>query len=203
VGPLLLWVGAERQAGDVVGGGDHGPEKPVCGEHPSGLECSGTAVALLRTVAMANADISGLTEARAATIREHMESENRLDFDATIATFDHPRYELIATGQVFDGEEQVRRYFATSRSAFPDQRNEIHSLRHADDAVVVEFDLLGTHTGEFAGFAATGRSFRCRMAAIFEFDGDRISCERVYFDSATILRQLGLLGGDAVPADHA
>ena len=152
---------------------------------------------------MANADISGLTEARAATIREHMESENRLDFDATIATFDHPRYELIATGQVFDGEEQVRRYFATSRSAFPDQRNEIHSLRHADDAVVVEFDLLGTHTGEFAGFAATGRSFRCRMAAIFEFEGDRISCERVYFDSATILRQLGLLGGDAVPADHA
>ena len=134
-----------------------------------------------------------LPAARDAVIREHMESENRLDFDVTIATFDHPRYELVGTGQVFDGEEQVREYYAASRAAFPDQRNEIHTLRHTDDAVIVEFDLLGTHLGDFAGFAPTGRTFRCRMAAIFEFDGDRIVCERIYFDSVTILRQLGLI----------
>jgi len=132
--------------------------------------------------------------AREAVVREHMASENRQDFDATIATFDHPRYELVGTGQVFDGEEEVRGYFAASRAAFPDQHNEIHSMRHADDAVVVEFDLIGTHLGDFAGFAPTGREFRCRMAAIFELSGDRIVCERVYFDSATILRQLGLVG---------
>jgi hypothetical protein len=30
------------------------------------------------------------------------------------------------------------------------------------------------------------------MIALFLFDGDLISCERVYFDSGTILRQLGL-----------
>jgi steroid delta-isomerase-like uncharacterized protein len=146
-----------------------------------------------------NSDIGALRAARDTVIREHMESENRLDFDATIATFDHPRYELVGTGQVFDGEEQVRKYYAASRAAFPDQRNEIHSLRHADDAVVVEFDLLGTHLGNFAGFDPTGRTFRCRMAAIFEFDGDRIVCERIYFDSGTILRQLGLIGGQAIP----
>lgn len=138
-----------------------------------------------------------LRAARDAVIREHMESENRLDFDATIATFAHPRYELVATGQVFDGEAEVRRYYAASRAAFPDQRNEIHTLRHAEDAVVVEFDLLGTHLGEFAGFAPTGREFRCRMAAVFEFDGDRIVCERVYFDAGTILRHLGLAPGPA------
>jgi steroid delta-isomerase-like uncharacterized protein len=143
--------------------------------------------------------IRDLRAERDAVIREHMESENRLDFDVTIATFDHPRYELVGTGQVFDGEEQVRNYYAASRAAFPDQRNEIHSLRHADDAVVVEFDLLGTHLGNFAGFDPTGRTFRCRMAAIFEFDGDRIVCERIYFDSGTILRQLGLIGDQAMP----
>ena len=123
-----------------------------------------------------------------------MESENRLDFDTTIATFDHPRYELVGSGQVFDGEEAVRRYYAGSRASFPDQRNEVHSLRHADDAVLVEFDLLGTHLGTFAGHEPTGREYRCRMAAVFEFEGDRITCERIYFDSGTILRQLGLLG---------
>ncbi len=143
---------------------------------------------------MTNTEAVALRAARDAVIREHMESENRLDFDATLATFDHPRYELIGTGQVFDGEEEVRRYYAGSRASFPDQRNEIHSLRHADDAVVVEFDLLGTHLGKFAGFAPTGKEFRARMAAIFEFEGDRITCERIYFDSVTILRQLGLLG---------
>jgi hypothetical protein len=31
------------------------------------------------------------------------------------------------------------------------------------------------------------------MAALFLFEGDRIVCERVYFDSMTILAQLGLL----------
>jgi steroid delta-isomerase-like uncharacterized protein len=137
-------------------------------------------------------DDPDLRAARDALVREHMEAENRLDFDAVIATFDHPRYELVAAGQVFDGEEEVRAYYATSRGAFPDQRNEIHTLRHADDAVVVELDLLGTHLGTFAGFEPTGRTFRCRMAAIFEFAGDRIVCERVYFDAATLLRQLGL-----------
>lgn len=150
---------------------------------------------------MPGVDSLDLLAARDAVIREHMESENRLDFDATLATFDHPRYELVGTGQVFDGEEQVRRYYASSRAAFPDQRNEIHSLRHADDAVVVEFDLLGTHQGPFAGFAPSGRQFRCRMAAIFEFQGDRITCERIYFDSVTILRQLGLLTDGQVLTD--
>jgi hypothetical protein len=31
------------------------------------------------------------------------------------------------------------------------------------------------------------------MAAIFEFDGDRLLCEKVYYDIATILRQIGIL----------
>ena len=130
--------------------------------------------------------------AREALVREHMESENRQDFEATIATFAHPRYELIATGEVFDGEEAVRGYYARSRTTFPDQRNEVLAIHHADDGVLVEFDLLGTQTGALGGFAPTGREFRCRMAALFLFDGDRINCERVYFDSGTILRQLGL-----------
>lgn len=132
---------------------------------------------------------------REAIVRDHMESENRHDFDATFATFDHPRYELIATGEVFDGHDAVAAYFAASRAAFPDQRNELIALHHADDAVIVEFDLLGTNTGSLRGLPPTGKAHRTRMTALFFFDpapGGRIVCERVYFDSATILRQLGL-----------
>jgi steroid delta-isomerase-like uncharacterized protein len=129
---------------------------------------------------------------REAVVREHMDSENVHDFDTTIATFGHPRYELVATGDVYDGEDAVRAYFAESRRAFPNQRNELVALHHADAAVIVEFDLLGTHLGPLRALPPTGRAFRCRMSAHFVFDGDHLVCERVYFDQLTIMRQLGL-----------
>ena len=129
---------------------------------------------------------------REALVREHMESENVHDFDTTIDTFSHPRYEIVATGDVYDGEQEVRAYYEETRRAFPDQRNELVSLRHAEDAVIVEFDLLGTHRGPLRGLPPTGRSFRCRMMAYFIFEGEKIVIERVYFDQATIMRQLGI-----------
>ena len=134
-------------------------------------------------------------ERREAIVREHMESENRHEFDVTIGTFDHPRYEIIPTGEVYDGEEAVRGYFKASRDAFPDQRNEPIALHHTDDAVIAEFDLKGTHRGELRGIPATGKEFTCRCAAFFLFEEDRLVCERVYFDSLTILSQLGVLQG--------
>jgi steroid delta-isomerase-like uncharacterized protein len=135
---------------------------------------------------------AALRERREAVVREHMESENHHDFDTTIGTFSHPRYEIVPTGDVYDGEAAVRAYFAETRAAFPDQRNELVSLRHAEDAVIVEFDLLGTHLGPLRSLPPTGRSFRARMTAFFIFEGERIVCERVYFDQATIMRQLGV-----------
>ena len=142
---------------------------------------------------------STLRDRREAVVREHMESENQHRFDVSLGTFDHPRYELVATGEVFDGAEEVTEYYRRSREAFPDQRNENTVLHHADDAVIVEFDLLGTHEGELRGIAPTGRSFRCRMCALFLFEEgtDRISCERIYFDQATIAQQL--IGDGGVP----
>jgi steroid delta-isomerase-like uncharacterized protein len=131
-----------------------------------------------------------LRREREATVRRHMQAENVHDFDTVIATFARPRYEIMATGAVHDGESAVREYFRETRTAFPDQRNELIELRHTDDGVVVEFWLRGTHRGALAGVAPTGRAFECRMAALFLFEGAEIVCERVYFDSATILRQL-------------
>jgi steroid delta-isomerase-like uncharacterized protein len=129
-------------------------------------------------------------KAREHLVRAHMEAENDRDLDAARATFTHPRYELIGTHRVYDGEEEVERYFRESRHAFPDQRNELIALHHADDAVIAEFWLMGTHLGEFDGFPATGKAFRCRMAAFFLFEGTDLVCERIYFDAGTVARQL-------------
>jgi steroid delta-isomerase-like uncharacterized protein len=136
-----------------------------------------------------------LRRRREEIVVRHMQSENVHDFATTLATFARPRYEIVPTGEVHDGPDAVMEYFRRTRSAFPDQRNEPIALHHADDAVIAEFWLLGTHRGELAGIAPTGRSFRCRMAAFFLFEGADLVCERVYFDAATILRQL--TGGES------
>src|SRR4051794_37161886 len=74
-----------------------------------------------------------LAEARIRTVREHMALECERDWDGVSlvgrgATFAHPRYEMYGTGAVFDGETEVRGYFAASRTPFPDQGNEIIAI---------------------------------------------------------------------------
>lgn len=134
-----------------------------------------------------------LRKRREEIVREHMESENHHDFDTTLGTFEHPRYEIVPTGDVFDGAEAVMGYFEDSRTAFPDQRNELLELYHTDEGVIVEFELKGTHDGPLRGIPPTGKEFTCRTAAFFLFEGDQLVCERVYFDAATIMAQLGLI----------
>ena len=141
-----------------------------------------------------------LNARRIAVVREHMALEITHDWDAVIATFAHPRYELLGPGLVFDGEEAVRRYFALSRTPFPDQGNEVIAIAAdaASDSVLVEFWLTGTHTGPLqvgdTVYQPTGKSFRVRMAASFEFapGSDKIVAERPYYDSGAVLRALEL-----------
>lgn len=139
-----------------------------------------------------------LTERRIALVREHMALEVTHDWDAVIATFEHPRYELRGSGVVFDGAEAVRRYFVASRTPFPDQDNEIIAIAADGDTVLVEFWLTGAHLGPLKlpgrTVEATGKTFRVRMAATFEFGPgqEKILCERPYFDQGAVVRALGL-----------
>lgn len=133
-----------------------------------------------------------LRRRRLEVLDTHFRSEVDHDWVTCLATFGgHPRYEIMATGQVHDGDDEVLGYHRAQRTAFPDQRHE--NVRHhvADDSVVTEFDLLGTYTGEFYGMPPNGRSFRVPVVAIFFFDGDRITNERIYLDTATLLSQIG------------
>jgi ketosteroid isomerase-like protein len=142
--------------------------------------------------------LPGLGERRIAVVRDHMALEVTHDWDAVIATFEHPRYEMLGSGAVFDGEAAVRQYFTASRTPFPDQGNEIIAIAHAGDTVLVEFWLTGTHLGPLRHggrtVEPTGKAFRVRMAATFEFaaGSDKIVCERPYFDQGAVVRALGI-----------
>jgi steroid delta-isomerase-like uncharacterized protein len=128
---------------------------------------------------------------RAAVIREHVEAENRQDPDGVVASFHRPRYDVVPLRYPNDGAAAVHELLAGLFAGFPDFHVEPGPLFHADDAVFVEVRMTGTHRGEWAGVAPTGRAMDIRAGCLFEFEGDRLVCERVYFDSATLLRQLG------------
>jgi steroid delta-isomerase-like uncharacterized protein len=144
---------------------------------------------------------STLRARREKLVRDHFANEVKQEWAEVLSTFPHPRYELIPTGVVHDGREDVERYYIQTRVAFPDQHHEMIALRHADDAVITEFYLKGTHLGPLGPIPATGATFKVRMTAYFIFDGEELVCERIYFDSLTMLKQL--LGGFdlAKPAD--
>ncbi|MET7777038.1 ester cyclase [Streptomyces mirabilis] len=133
-------------------------------------------------------------KARQKLVLDHFRDEVRQDWDDVLSTFPHPHYELIPTMTVHDGQGEVRGYYHDSRVAFPDQDHEIIALRHSDDAVIAEFWLLGTHLGPLGAIPPTGNRFRVRMTAYFIFDAEEnLVCERIYFDTLTLLKQL--IGG--------
>ena len=138
-------------------------------------------------------DVTAVRQTREAIIREHIDAENRHDTPATIDTFAHPSYDVVPLDARFDGADAVTAFWNDNLRALPDFHIETGQLRHADDAVFVEVRVTGTHEGEWLGVPATGRQLNVRVGCLYEFDGDRLVCERVYFDVATILRQMGVL----------
>jgi predicted ester cyclase len=65
-------------------------------------------------------------------------------------------------------EDRVRR----SRAPFPDQCFDVREMIEDGDAVAVTWSWSGTHRGELAGFAATGRRIHMTGTTIYYFDDD-------------------------------
>ena len=143
--------------------------------------------------------VSDLEQRRLKVVRDHMHLEIVHDWEGVLATFEHPHYDINDGMAVFDGRDAVLRYFAASRTPFPDQGNEVISIAaDGGDRVLVEFWLTGTHLGPLRRgdrvIEPTGKKFRIRMMASFEFKpgSDKIVCERPYVDAGAIDRALGL-----------
>jgi steroid delta-isomerase-like uncharacterized protein len=144
---------------------------------------------------MTTATQTELRTVREAIVQRHVDAENRHDPAGTVATFTEPRYDVPALGEIGQahGAEAVHDLIAGLVSGFPDWHAEPGPLRHLDDGVFVEVRMTGTHNAEWAGIPPTGKPIDVRVACLFEFEQELLMCERVWFDFATVLRQLGLL----------
>jgi len=133
-----------------------------------------------------------LQERRHAIVLEHMTAENAYEFERCIGAFDHPRYEIMPTGEIWDGHDGVGKLLLENITAFPDFRFDPQTIHHAETAVIVEGRFSGTHRGTWRGLPATGRKIDFPLIIVFLFEDDRMVCERTYFDLGTLLRQLGV-----------
>jgi steroid delta-isomerase-like uncharacterized protein len=131
---------------------------------------------------------------RIALVEEHIRLENAHDLEAVLGTFgDGATYDDEAWGEHYRGADGVRQFYEQLMRALPDLAIEVQRRHVTEDAVLVEAIIRGTHMGKWRGLPATGRRVEFPLCGVYTFDAnDRLAGEKIYYDRATVLRQLGV-----------
>ena len=134
------------------------------------------------------------TSERLAVVDEHISCENRHDLNGLMDTFgDMARYDDVPWNDHRAGTVGVRSYYQELMSALPDLSIEVDSRHIAGDSIIVEVIIRGTHEGSWRGLPATGRQLEFPLCGVYTFDkNNRLAGERIYYDRAAVLGQLGL-----------
>ena len=90
------------------------------------------------------------------------------------------------------GPAGVKRHTAALHRAFPDFRIEEHDVVAERDRVLVRLTIRGSHRGEFAGAAPTGRAVAMEKMDLFRIAGGQVAEQWVAADALGLLRQLGV-----------
>ncbi len=132
--------------------------------------------------------------ARLALVEEHIRCENRHDLDGIMATFGaRARYDEEPWDDHHVGRAAVESYYQGLLRAMPDLNIEVRQRHATETAVIVEVVISGHHRGTWRGLPATGRRVAFPLCGIFTFDdADQLAGEKIYYDRATVLRQLGV-----------
>jgi steroid delta-isomerase-like uncharacterized protein len=103
-------------------------------------------------------------------------------------------FEDVTFGVVTRGKEELRAFAEGAFAAVPDFKFVLTSRFVAGNRAGMEWVMSGTHKGDFPGLPATGKGFSSvRGATIIELQGGKIRRNSDYWDSATFMRQVGLL----------
>jgi len=88
------------------------------------------------------------------------------------------------------GREVWRQGFDMMKHAFPDLQAQIEDIFAVEDKVAVRLRFRGTHSGEFLGFGATGRTVEYVSHEFYRIADGLIAEEWICSDTATLFRQL-------------
>jgi steroid delta-isomerase-like uncharacterized protein len=132
--------------------------------------------------------------ARIAVVDQHIRLENEHDLEGVLRTFgDAAHYDDEPWGEHCKGQDGVRQFYEQLMKALPDLEIQVQRQHVTDDALLVEVVIRGTHLGGWRGLPATGRRVEFPLCGVYTFDeDDRLAGEKIYYDRATVLRQLGV-----------
>jgi len=117
-------------------------------------------------------------------------------------TRDFDRFDEVFAQNVIDhdgaegqapGVEGIKEYWRSLNESFPDFKLDVDVFDANDDYVFFAYRLSGTHTGEYLGYAPTGRRFEVRSLQISKFEDGKCVERWGATDILGILTQLGLV----------
>ncbi|MCL4465454.1 MAG: ester cyclase [Chloroflexi bacterium] len=130
--------------------------------------------------------------------RAHYEAfnERHLERGAALVAED-AQWHNVPLDITFGGKEGYREFVQGWTRAFPDFRIVIVNLFESEECVATEYIGRGTHRGPLLTPAgevpATGRWIEVQFCDVMRIVHQRVFRVRVYFDMATLMRQLGLM----------
>jgi len=101
-------------------------------------------------------------------------------------------FRRIAPDQNADGPEGLQAFMAQTHAAYPDFAITANQRAYAPGVAFVEWTATGTDSGE----GGSGNPIEVSGATMMRFADGKITHEIAYFDTATLMRQVG---ADAVP----
>jgi steroid delta-isomerase-like uncharacterized protein len=131
-----------------------------------------------------------------AEIHSHLAAENAQDLEALLNGMTDDCFNLVVPDpyRLYAGPEEVARRYRGLWATFPDLQVRMRRIVSVDEtSAVSEHTLSGTHRGPLFGVAPTGKYVEVETAVVWDIVDGRIRGETVYFDAATMLRQIGFL----------
>ena len=160
---------------------------------------------------MSNDNLSPEQQAMVAVWEAHVAAEFAdHDLDKTMATMtSNPFVNHVAVMTGGAGDAAVRRFYATYfLPAHPRDTASAPICRTVGrDRIVDELHHSFTHDIEMPwilpGVPPTGRRIEIAVVAVVQFEGGKISGERIYWDQASVLAQAGLINPSGLPVTGA
>jgi steroid delta-isomerase-like uncharacterized protein len=142
----------------------------------------------------------------ATLARRLHEAFNERNFDEMAeATAPDAVLTMVGSGDTFQGKEGARAFSTVWADGFPDGMVTVDRVIDSGDVVVVEYTGRGAHTGtlvtSMGDVPATGRSVTVQFCDIMEFRDGKLQKQRTYFDSGSLMAQLGL-GAEQSATQH-
>jgi predicted ester cyclase len=119
----------------------------------------------------------------------HSIAEDSRDIDGLLATLAPSSvYELVPTGQRWEGHAGARAFYTELFAAFPDNRFELTDIVVGPQGVFESARLTGTNLGPWAGVPASGLPVALEVLILFPWDPVTrlFRGEKIWFDRGAV-----------------